>query len=131
MKVQFTAWLLARTQLTAVIAQRLTWKRRAQGGALPVIVLHLVDGVPDYHSAGPSGLVESRVQADCYGKTYAEADAAATALKGVTTGARFVQGGVRFDAIFVADERDDTFDEAGTALYRVSVDLMIHHALSA
>lgn len=113
------------------MGQKITWARRSQGSTPPAIVLHLIDGVPDYHAAGPSGLVESRVQADCYGKSYPEAKAAANALKSVTSGTRFAQGSVRFDAIFVADERDDTFDEAGTALYRVTVDLLIHHALIA
>ena len=131
MEVQLTARLLGQASFTGVVGQRLTWGRRSQGAPLPAVVLHLIDGVPDYHSVGPSGLVESRVQADCYGKTYAEAKAAANALKAVTSGQRFAQGVVRFDAIFVADERDDTFDEAGTALYRVTVDLLVHHALLA
>lgn len=131
MEVQLTARLLSEESLTAVVDDRITWLRRDQGGATPAIVLHRIDGAPDYHSLGPSGLVESRVQADCWGATYAEAKAAATALKAVMSGARFAQGVVRFDAVFVIDERDQTFDETGGAIYRTSVDLNIHHALVA
>lgn len=131
MEVQLTARLLAKAPLTGVVGQRITWGRRDQGGPTPAIVLHRIDGIPDYHSTAASGLVESRIQADCWGRTYGEAKAAATALKAVVSGARFAQGVVRFDAIFVADERDDTFDEAGTAIYRTSIDLNVHHALLA
>lgn len=131
MEPALTAQLLAATGLTAVVGQRITWGRRDQGGALPAIVLHRVDGGRDYHMAGASGLVESRVQADCWGATKKTASQAAAALEAAVSGARFNRAGIRFDLIMIADERSDTFDEAGSALFRTSLDLIIHHALAA
>lgn len=131
METALIAQLLATSGITAVTAQRITWLRRDQGGPTPAIVLHRIDGGRDYHSTAPSGLVESRVQADCWAKTYKDAKRAAVALEAAVSGARFVRDGIRFDAIFVIDERTDSFDESGTALYRVSLDLQVHHALAA
>lgn len=104
--------------------------RRAQGGALPAIVLHLVDAPRDYHLKGPSGLIAARVQVDCWGDSFASAKHAARAVEAELSGERWTTNPVRIDAVLIADERDDTFDEGGDALYRTSLDLMVHHAIA-
>jgi len=131
MEAALTAYLLAQNNLMTLIGNRLTWGRREQGKPLPAIVLHRIDGVPDYHATAASGLVESRIQADCWSSSLSEAQAVSRALEAVVSGKRFVQGTVRFDAILIADQRQDTFDETGGALYRVSLDLSVHHARAA
>lgn len=128
MEAALIAELLATAGITAVSGQRITWARRDQGGALPAMVLHRIDGDRDYHLGGPSGLVASRVQADCWAATYKDAKRLAQALEAKVSGARFTRGAIRFDAILVIDERDSTFDESGSALFRVSLDLAVHHA---
>lgn len=128
MEAALIAHLLDTTSITWLVDQRITWGRRDQGSALPAVVLHLVDGPRDYHLSGPSGLVASRVQADCWGATFGEAKILAKTLEAAVSGSRFTQGSIRFDAILIADERDATFDESATALFRTSLDLMVHHA---
>jgi hypothetical protein len=128
MEEALIAKLLATAGITAAVGQRVTWKRRGQGKPLPAIVLHRIDGGRDYHHGGPSGLIESRVQVDCWGDTYLSAKNAARAVEAALSGARFDQDGIRFDAILIVDERDDTSDENGKPLYRTSLDLMVHHA---
>lgn len=130
MEAALIAKLLASAGITAQVGQRITWARRDQGGTLPAIVLNRIDGVPDYHLSGPSGLVESRVQVDCWGSSYGAAKAIARAVEAVVSGARFTQGGVRFDAILIVDERDSTFDET-TPIFRTSLDLQVHHAAAS
>lgn len=122
--------LLASAGVTALVAQRITPGRRDQGGALPAIVLHRIDGQRDYHLTGASGLVASRMQVDCWAATYGDAKRAARAVDAVMSAARWTAGAVRIDAVLIADERDDTFDEDGNALYRTSLDLMVHHAIA-
>lgn len=128
MEEALIAKLLATAGITGAVGQRVTWKRRGQGKPLPAIVLHRIDGIRDYHLGGASGLVESRIQADCWGDSYLSAKTTARALEAVLSGARFTQGGVRFDGIFIEDERDDTSEENGRPLFRTSLDLMVHHA---
>ena len=119
--------LLASAGVTALVSARINWSRRPQGAALPAIVLHRIDGAPDVHHAGASGLVTSRVQVDCWAATYGSAKAIARAVETAITAQTFTQGAVRFDVILIADERDSTFDET-TPIFRTSLDLMVHTA---
>lgn len=128
MEAALIAQLLATTGITSLVGQRITWGRRDQGGALPAIVLHRIDGSPDYHLQGASGLVSSRVQVDCWASSYGSAKSVARAVDAAMSGVRFVRGAIRFDAVLIIDESDDTFDESGTALYRTRLDLAVHHA---
>ena len=128
MEEALVAKLLALTGITMLVGQRITWGRRAQGGTLPAIVLHRIDGNRDYHLGGASGLVASRVQVDCWAATFADAKRAARAVEASVSGTHFVQDPIRFDAILVVDERDDSDDLNGTPLFRTSLDLAVHHA---
>lgn len=128
MEEALIARMLATAGITALVGQRVTPKRRTQGGDLPAIVLHRIDGGPDYTQAGASGLIESRVQVDCWAGSWLSSATVARAVMAALSGATFTQDGVRFDAIFVVAQRDDTDDENGTPLFRFSLDLMVHHA---
>jgi hypothetical protein len=121
------AKLLASAGVTALVSTRINWSRRPQGSALPCIVLTRIDGSPDVHHAGRSGLVQSRVQVDCWAATYGAAKAIARAVEDAVTAQTFTQGAIRFDVILVDSERDSTFDEI-TPLFRTSLDLMVHSA---
>jgi hypothetical protein len=127
MEAALIAKLLAATGVTALVSTRINWSRRPQGAALPAIVLHRIDGTPDVHHAGASGLVVSRVQVDCWGASYGSAKAVARAVETAITAQTFTQGAVRFDVILIDSERDDSTDET-TPLFRTSLDLMVHHA---
>lgn len=131
MEAALLAKLLATVGVTALSDSRINWSRRPQGETIPAnkgaIVLHRIDGFPDYHTLGPSGLVESRVQVDCWGLSYKAAKSLARAVEAAVSGARFTQGAIRFDAILLVDERDDTFDETAP-IFRTSLDLAVHHA---
>jgi hypothetical protein len=127
MEAALIAKLLASTAVTNLVSVRINWSRRPQGAALPAIVLHRIDGTPDVHHAGASGLVVSRVQVDCWGASYGSAKAVARAVETAITAQTFTQGAVRFDVILIDSERDDSTDET-TPLFRTSLDLMVHHA---
>jgi hypothetical protein len=127
MEAALMAKLLASAGITALVSTRINWSRRPQGSALPCIVLHRIDGTPDVHHGGASGLVQSRVQVDCWGASYGAAKAIARAVETAVTAQTFTQGAIRFDVILVADERDSTFDET-TPIFRTSLDLLVFSA---
>lgn len=131
MEAALIAKLLASTGITALTSTRINWLRRPQGETIPAIVLHRIDGQPDYHHAGPSGLVESRIQIDCWAGSYKSAKAVARAVDAAFSGQTFIQGAIRFDVILIVDERDDTFDEPGQTYFRTSLDLFVHHAAAS
>jgi len=127
MEAALIAKLLATSGITALVSTRVNWVRRPQGSALPCIVLHRIDGTPDVHHGGRSGLVQSRVQVDCWAASYGSAKAIARAVETAVTAQTFTQGAIRFDVILVAGERDNTFDET-TPIFRTSLDLSVFSA---
>lgn len=135
MEAALVAKLLATAGVTALSSQRINWSRRPQGETIPAgkasIVLHRISGQPDIHHGGPSGLVESRIQVDCWAATYSAAKATARAIEAAITAQRFTQGAIRFDVILVDNERDDTFDEASLSYFRTSLDLTVRHAAAS
>ena len=128
METALLAKLLATAGVTALVSTRINWARRPQGEPLPCIVLHRIDGSPDVHHGGASGLLDSRVQVDCWGASYKTAKAIARAVEAAVTAQTFTQGAVRFDVILLVDERDSTFDEKPDTLFRTSLDLTVRSA---
>ena len=128
MEAALIAHLLAQAGITALVGNRINWLRRPQGEALPAMALQLVSGVPDYLLDGSYSLTESRVQMDAWAKSFLQAKQIARAVEAALSGQRFTQSGVRFAGVFIASERDDTFDETPDTYFRTSLDLMVHHA---
>lgn len=128
MEPALLAKLLASSGVTALVGARINWARRPQGEPLPAIVLHRIDGTPDVHHGGPSGLIESRVQVDCWAGSYKAAKQTARAVEAAVTAQRFNQASVRFDVVLLVDERDSSFDEAPDTLFRTSLDFMVRTA---
>jgi hypothetical protein len=128
MEESLVALLLAHAPLAALTGTRIYWLRAPQNVAAPYVVLQTVSAIPDVSHSGPSGLVAGRVQADCYGLTYASAKGAARAVSGRLSGFRGTQGGTVFDGVFKDSERDLYEDDASTdKLFRVSMDFIIWH----
>lgn len=128
MEEAFVALLLADAGTTALVGNRVNWNVRPQSAALPAIVLTNVSRQDDYHSQGPSGYVQSRVQVDCYGTTFGAAVGVSRAVKARLSGLRTVQGGTHFLGVFVDSERQ-SYEEGsgGVWMHRVSIDFMVHH----
>ena len=105
------------------------WGLRPQNdSSLPAVVLQRVYGGRDYHLTGASGLVESRVQADCYGETYGSAKGTANALMAIVNAYSATYDGVQFQRISIDSERDTNETEAADRhLFRTSIDLLIWH----
>lgn len=131
MEAALLAKLLATTGVTGLVGTRINWSRRPQGEALPCVVLHLIDGQPDVHHGGPSGLRVSRVQADCWGLSLKASKQVARAIEAGLTAQKFTQGATRFDVILIVDERDSSFDEQPDVYFRTSLDLMVHSAAAS
>lgn len=114
-----------RAALASVAGGRVYWGRAEQGAAFPYVVLNRITGIRDYHTRGPSGYVQSRVQVDCYAETYLAAKGAARSVSAIMNG----YSGGDIQGVFIDSERDLPAENAGPAdyLFRVSLDLMIHH----
>lgn len=97
-----------------------------------------ISGVRDHAMSGPTGLVESRFEINCYGRqdangsAYANAKDLAKAVRGVVLpagGFKETVDGVEVQGIFLNDERDSREKPAGGIgwIDRVRLDLTIWH----
>lgn len=106
MEEALIAYLKANAGVAAVVGTRVTAGERKQGGDLPAIVFHLIGSDPHYADQGTTGLVDSLIQFDCWGETYADAKRAARAVKAALQDFEGTTGGVEFQAVFLENEQD-------------------------
>jgi hypothetical protein len=125
MEEVIAALLVADAGVAAIAGTRIYWSEKPQGSAWPAVVLHKITGLRDYEMDQPTGLVQARVQADCWAKTYGDAvrlsRAVNTALGGYSGG--IIQGA------FIETERQSFEKSADGAekFHRVSLDFQIWH----
>lgn len=123
-----TAALLADAPVVSLVGTRITWLVRPQATAVPALTLQRISGRRDYHTAGASGLVESRLQADCWAATYPAAKALARAVRDVLSGLS-TNSPPALQSVFL-DVEVDTYEPGGPTeigLHRVRLDFRIWH----
>lgn len=118
------ARLLASAGVTALVGSRVNWATRPQAETLPAVALHLIDGGDDNRLDGAAGLIQSRVQADCWGSTFKQAKQTARAVKNAL---RAYRGGI-FRGIRIDSERSTFEDGEAASFHRTSLDLLVWHA---
>ena len=125
MEEAFRALLTAYAPLMALIsADRVVFGDALQARAYPLVTMLTVSGAEGMTMRGPDGLLEGRVQVDCYATSMAEAKRIARLVVTALNGRR--SGG--FLGIFHETTRDGR--EGGTndadRPFRTSLDFMIH-----
>lgn len=134
MQEALTAYLLADTALAALVVDRIHWGRLpATVSGRPYINLSVVSEPGQYHFGGRSNYNETRLQADIWAESAADALAVKRALRAQIEAKRFTAGNTRFQGVFVDGERDLDGDTAGAVapLFGKSIDFMIHWAQEA
>lgn len=126
MEEALRTYLVADAGLSALVGERIIWNARPQGEALPCIVLQRITGSRDYHLMGRSGLVDSLVQADCWGSTWLSTKGVARALVEALDGVVLAP----FQKAFVTSERDtfEVDDQGGQGYHRTMIEFRVWHA---
>lgn len=128
MKVDLRTLLVGDANLSALIGDRVYWVARDKEGGVPCVVLFVIDGPPDYHLNGPSGLVQSRVQANLYAETYTDVDALERAfMAAIVTADAATPVTDTIHALSIDNRRDLTDTSQPDYLFLTTVDLMIDH----
>lgn len=115
--------------VAAVGHSRVFWTLVPQGTALPYVRLQTVSDPRPQHLGGYDRARTTRVQADAFAKTYAEARSAseafinAVAHPGTTSGVKF--GRTRAEG-----PRDLGEDTTAGYIHRLSTDLLTEHSLA-
>jgi hypothetical protein len=133
MEEALTALLLADGTVSSLTGagDRLTWDVIPQGKAGAAAVMYLISAIPDYHTAGPSGLVESRVQIDCRASTKADALALARAIETTLSGYSGTVAGIKFKPIMKVGSRSRFDKTDAERFYLASADYQVWSGLAA
>lgn len=130
MEEALIGFMLANPALVLLVETRIDWQKRPQGDTLPSISMQRVSGVRDYAMQGATGLVQSRVQIDCWGETYASTLAVARAVRDLLSGIRRNLGSTELQGAFIDSERHgyEKDGNAAEAFHRISMDFQIWHS---
>ncbi len=108
--------------IDAAVAFSVAWGVLGEGTATPRAMLSRASAVQE-QSIDAAGIFRARVNADVYGKSYAETITAARAIRAALN--RY-QGGT-IQGVFFENARDMTADDAGL-LYRVGLTFSVVYA---
>jgi hypothetical protein len=116
--------LLNTSAVTNLCGTRIDWGGSPQGTASPRIALWVISDNGNPTLTGPDGLSAGRVQADCYGTTYASAKTLARAVRAALDGYR----GGNFRGVFHVGTRDrnETGSNEADRPHYVQLDFMTH-----
>lgn len=125
MEARLISTILADARVALVVGSRVYPISAPQGSPLPRITIHKISGVRFYHTQGQTDLVESRVQVDCWGRSFGEAKEVARAVIACLSGYR----DSFFSGVFIDGERDfyDAPPNTSERVYRTSVDFILWH----
>lgn len=118
--------LLAYSAMTDLVGPRVYVQRLPQAPQYPAVVIHRIAGPRDHSQSGPTNLVRSRLQIDCYGQTISAAKRAAQAARKAVDGQVGVWGTVEIQAVFADDEFDGLEDRLDVA--SASIDITLYHS---
>lgn len=127
--------LLADGPLAALVSTRIDWVERPQGKPLPAVTLQSVADAREQNFKGFEGLQPARVQYDVWADTFADARSTAEALISAAVPAQtgnghaFARGMIELAPRDIA-ERVSSGDGQRKTVFRISMDLIHHHASS-
>jgi len=100
--------------IAAIVSTRIYPNIVKQGVSMPALTYQQISGLRDELLEGPSGLVESRFQINCWSDLYSETRDLADAIENKFDGLDGTFNGVEIEAIHLIDESDIPQFPAGT-----------------
>lgn len=119
----FTAYLLARAPLTALIGINLYPTERPQDSTLPAVTYITVSDVPNRTLTGQDALAEPYIQFTVYASTKASAKAVAKELKTALNDYHGTMSGVEVQLIELANEISSMYRESDGSAPEHIIDL--------
>jgi hypothetical protein len=121
--------LLSDTAVAGLVARRGYWGVVPQGTVKPYFRLLIISDPRTQHLKGYDGSRSTRVQADCYGATYAASVGLAKAIVAAMAQPATTSLG-RFGRTHAEGPRDLGEDTTAGFVHRASVDLLVRHRLA-
>ena len=127
-------FLLADTDIAAVVSTRVFGGKVPQGTTGAVIVLRNISGNRHYHLTNEATARESLVQIDCYQSSMTLADALAELVRNRLSGYRGAAGSTTVQAATIISERafrEEPQNASDRWIYRSSADYSIIYSTTA
>lgn len=124
MIAQLMTVLLGASAITSLVGTRIWPGSVPQGEALPSLVVNRISGRPLYADDGETGLEENRVQLDCYGLTYTDAEALRAAVQS-TLSAYVADATFPYILLDVTRDMRDGGSKETEYPFRISMDFII------
>lgn len=128
MLADLRTFILADGTVAGLIGNRLYPHKLLQGAPFPAVTYQVISEVRGHKMNGPDGLPATRVQIDCWGRTFASVSAIAAAILAHLDGYRGQLNGspsTEVQGIFADQQR--TMYESEPELHRISRDYIIYH----
>lgn len=122
MEEDLRGYLASNAPLTAIVADRIEWAVR---GNAPSLAIHLIDAPEDWTLKGSSGLVQARVQLDCWADTFLAAKAIGKAVRAALPATGLVVGSTKFLSCVVLDTDRGRFGDSPNILHRTRIDVRV------
>ena len=121
-----TARLLAKPVITDIIGSSLAWIRQPEDVDQTSLTLQIASDAPDYNHDARDDMEEVRLQFDCRGKTYLQAQQLRRAVSSVMEQAE-TKNGIQFDDGIKVSGFDAPTEVAagGTTTFRYTMDYMV------
>lgn len=121
-------YLKSDASVSAAGGGRVSWTWRQQGTALPALTLTRIGGMRDRALDGASGLVESHVQADCWGAYQLDAKVLARAVVVAVQAITAENTSQVIQGAFVDAEHDSFEGEQPDRIFRTMLTLKLWHS---
>lgn len=119
--------LLTNAGISMLAGDRVNWSSRPGDIALPALALHRIGGRHDGTLTGRSGLVDSKVQINCWGRSFREAKLLSRAVVRALPHAPLAANDVVIQGVFIDRESDSFEGDNPVPLYCSRIDLSVWH----
>jgi len=98
--------LINNSSITDLVGDRIYSQVREQLDGLPAITYQVISGIRGHDMSGPSGLVEGRIQINCFATTPLASLQLAAVVRAALSGLSGSPAGVRIECMLLEDQSD-------------------------
>jgi len=121
--------LVHNTSITDLVSTRIFPMVRDQLVGLPAITYQVISGIRSYDLTGPNGLVEGRVQINCFADDPLEAGELAAVVRAALNGHRGGAAGIDIELMLLDDQGDLPYIDPENEAQNVFAQMMDFYVL--
>jgi len=121
--------LINNSSITDLVGNRIYSQVREQSAGLPAITYQVISGIRNHDMSGPNGLVEGRVQINCFAATILGSLQLAAIVRAALSGFKGGSAGVEIECMLLGDQGDLPAIEPGNEAMNLFGQMMDFYVL--